>query len=81
MKKVCQNQQATAFYTEFLMIKYKGHNLARGSHAAELHDKKEFDKLDKHLKEVDAAYLKLQGGPMPAHLVNYAIGDHLKDKE
>lgn len=61
------------------MIKYKGHNLAKGSHAAELHEKKEYEKLDKHLKEVEATYLKMQGGPMPPHLVDYKIGEHPED--
>jgi hypothetical protein len=61
------------------MIHYRGHNLAKGSHAAELYEKKDFEKLDKHLKEVEATYLKMQGGPMPAHLVNYKIGEHPED--
>lgn len=61
------------------MIKYKSHNLAKGSHAAELHDKKEFEKLDKHLKEVDATAMKMQGGPFPTHLADYKIGEHPED--
>lgn len=61
------------------MIRYKGHNLAKGSQAAELFEKKEFEKLDKHLKEVEGASLKSQGGPMPSHLINYKIGEHPED--
>ena len=61
------------------MIKYKNHNLAKGSRAAELYNSKDFDKLDKHLKEVDAVTLKMQGGPLPAHLVDYKVGEHPED--
>lgn len=61
------------------MIHYKGNNLSKGSKAAELFEKKEFDKLDKHLKEVNGNHLKMQGGPMPAHLENYKIGEHPED--
>lgn len=49
----------------------------KGSRAAELYEKKDFAQLDKHLWDVEREYLKLQGGPMPEHLVNYAVGDHL----
>lgn len=61
------------------MITYKGNSLSKNSAAAELYEKKEFDKLDKHLKEVNSNYLKMQGGPMPAHLENYKIGEHPED--
>lgn len=61
------------------MIRYKGTILGKGSTAAELYEKKEFDKLDKHLKEVNATYLKMQGGPMPAGLENYKVGEHPED--
>lgn len=60
-------------------IRYKTHNLGKGSQAAEYFEKKEFEKLDKHLKEVEGNYLKAQGGPMPAHLENYKIGEHPED--
>ena len=56
------------------MIRYKNHNLAKGSHAAELYEKGSLDKLDQHLKQVDAFYLKSMGGPLPAGLVDYKIG-------
>jgi hypothetical protein len=61
------------------MIKYGKHNLAKGSQAVELYEKKDFEKLDKHLKEVEGNYLKARGGPMPEHLVNYKIGEHPED--
>ncbi len=62
-----------------MAIHYKGSILAKASAAAELHAKGEFEKLDKHLKEVNGNYLKAQGGPMPAHLENYKLGEHPED--
>lgn len=61
------------------MIQYRNYTLARGSQAAELHEKREFEKLDRHLKEVDAAHIKRQGGPTNPDLINYRAGDHPKD--
>lgn len=46
-------------------IVYKGHNLHKGSRAAELLAAKKFDELDKHLAEVIRAAQKLQGDPYP----------------
>jgi hypothetical protein len=57
------------------MVFYKGVVLMKSSEALDLYEKKEFAKLDQHLKEVNAKYEKLQGGPLPAHLVNFKIGE------
>jgi hypothetical protein len=62
-----------------MAIHYKGTILAKASTAAEIHSKGEFEKLDRHLKEVNGNYLKYQGGPTPVHLVNYKIGEHPED--
>jgi hypothetical protein len=61
------------------LIRYRDHNLAKGSFASELYEKKDFKKLDMHLKEVDAKCHAAQGGSMPAHLVNYKVGEHPED--
>lgn len=60
-------------------VKYKNHNLSKNSDAYALLDKKEFEKLDKHLAEVDRMWVKSNGNNFPAHLVNYRIGDHLSE--
>lgn len=42
-------------------VKYKDIWLAPGSYSKQLFDEKKFAELDKHLKELDAAYRKLTG--------------------
>ena len=67
---------------------YKGTVLGKGSTALELWEEWQKEtkdrnaaqkKLDQHMKEVDERCEKLQGGPLPAHLVNYRMGDHPED--
>lgn len=41
------------------MVNYKGMLLARNSDAYSLWEKKEFEKLDKHLKEVNSRYYEV----------------------
>jgi len=61
-------------------VTYKGVTLMRNSVAYELWEAAQKDgtltaKLDAHMKEVNAVYLKMHGGPLPEHLENYRIGD------
>lgn len=56
------------------VILYKGERIAKGSDAAELHEKKEFAKLDEHLRALDQKRIKLS-----AASVNYKIGEHPED--
>ena len=65
-------------------VKYKGVMLMHNSVAHELWGAAQKDgtiqpKLDAHIKEVNAVYLKMHGGPLPVHLENYRIGDHPED--
>ena len=49
---------------------YKGETLMKNSEAYSLWEKKEYAKLDQHLKEVNQKYV-----PLPAHLQNFRIGE------
>ena len=70
-------------------VVYRGVTLSKGSTALSLWEdwqrasgdqkNQSLKKLDQHLKEVSTRADALQGGPVPAHLVNYKIGEHPED--